>query len=272
MSALAAVGGCAQHRGMRKFPAACGARAWRQPWNRFVIARRSELRGPFRSGRIGGWWLCNLELLLGEAEFPWNGDGWTDPGLAECKVWRGIGMARAEEASMEPSMEEILASIRKIIAEEPADGTRPRPVERKEPVLPAGDRDAASQGAAPRGPDAGAAIGGNAQVPRDERRDHRTGAEPRRGGMFDEADPFAGPAQPHGQPASPAGPLEAADPSPEASSPPPSSSPSPGGADAQLLGRLSEALRAPAPRAMTPDQSVGGGGSSTQRAANGEPG
>lgn len=43
-------------------------------------------------------------------------------------------MSRPETA-MEPSMEEILASIRKIIAEEPSGSPRPKPVERTEPVI-----------------------------------------------------------------------------------------------------------------------------------------
>lgn len=45
-------------------------------------------------------------------------------------------MSRPETA-MEPSMDEILASIRKIIAEEPATGTRPKPAERPAPMVPA---------------------------------------------------------------------------------------------------------------------------------------
>lgn len=51
-------------------------------------------------------------------------------------------MSRAQTAT-EPSMEEILASIRKIISEEPATGERPKPADRPAPVASAAPEPAA---------------------------------------------------------------------------------------------------------------------------------
>ncbi len=57
-------------------------------------------------------------------------------------------MARPETA-MEPSMEEILASIRKIIAEEPAGSARPKPADRAAPIAPGSSDRAAKHAPAP---------------------------------------------------------------------------------------------------------------------------
>lgn len=57
-------------------------------------------------------------------------------------------MARPETA-MEPSMEEILASIRKIIAEEPAGSARPKPADRAAPIAPGSTDRAAKHAPAP---------------------------------------------------------------------------------------------------------------------------
>lgn len=154
------------------------------------------------------------------------------------------------EAAMEPSMEEILASIRKIISEEPATSVRPKPVDRPAPMAASPSEPATAR--RPEPPRASIEW----SVPSDPEKAPPAPSSPRAAPAvppppaspaisasdFDPADPFAAP---HVPPSA----IQATDtPPPE----PAQTARRPEGDSNALYGRLAEALRSGAePRATT---------------------
>ena len=154
------------------------------------------------------------------------------------------------EAAMEPSMEEILASIRKIISEEPATSVRPKPVDRPAPM--AGSPSEPATARRPEPPRASIEW----SVPSDPEKAPPAPSSPRAAPAvppppaqpaiaasdFDPADPFAAP---HVPPS----PIQATDTPPPA---PAQTARRPEGDSNALYGRLAEALRTGSePRATT---------------------
>lgn len=159
-------------------------------------------------------------------------------------------MARPE-AAMEPSMEEILASIRKIIAEEPAGTARPKPADRAASIAPGRAQASATEPASvtrSKEPDATLRADarqhfGSASSPPDPKPMSRREANP-----FDKSDPFA-PAiaaahepQPRSGAAPAAAPLSSP-PREQIATPRPTASLTPSADSEMMFGRLAEALR-----------------------------
>lgn len=156
-------------------------------------------------------------------------------------------MSRPETA-MEPSMEEILASIRKIIAEEPAGKARPKPEDRPAPLaperasaslsLPLDESPGASRGAATSGPfGPAAAAPGSKPMPKSS---VPMSTPQREENPFDKPDPFQAPAAASHESRSQSGAAS--------SQPPPrtdvaSTRPALSMDSEMLFGRLAEALR-----------------------------
>lgn len=143
------------------------------------------------------------------------------------------------EAAMDPSMEEILASIRKIIAEEPAGNARPKPTERPAPKAP--ERAPASVSATPSEPPVVAHVV-EARQPFATAAPAPKPVPQREANAFDQSDPFAPPPSGETQPRSGS---DAAAPSssPRPRMDAPSARPATSVDTDMLFGRLAEALR-----------------------------
>lgn len=158
-------------------------------------------------------------------------------------------MARPE-AAMEPSMEEILASIRKIIAEEPASSARPRPADKPLPVAPERPQDTASI-PAPHALDEEPGSSGNTQGrqpfgPGAAARNLMPPPQHKEQGNLDssaQATPAVREPRPDRSGATPGTPLAAPAHRIDSPSPSPSARPALSADSEMLFGRLAEALR-----------------------------